>query len=281
MEAFRRIKQIVQDGLIGRLIHVEHMEAIGHMRFTHNYVRGRWAKEANNTFLLLHKCSHDIDFVAWLVNEPCSRVSSFGSLGYFKPSQAPKGSGKRCLDGCLILDTCPYSALRLYVDGDLTDRIQDLGDTSTREDRLEVVRRGPFGACVWQADNDVVDHQVVSMEFASGTTATCTMTGYSATHGRRTRLQGSKGELLFDEALCSVTIRKFSNPKPEIIRIQPPDSYHPEDREIVANWLSAIHDSSNGVMVNAQEATKTHAIVFAAERSRKEKRTIEMSEHTN
>lgn len=281
MEAFRRIKQIVQDGLIGRLIHVEHMEAIGHMRFTHNYVRGRWAKEANNTFLLLHKCSHDIDFVAWLVNEPCSRVSSFGSLGYFKPSQAPKGSGKRCLDDCLILNTCPYSALRLYVDGDLTDRIQDLGDTSTREDRLEVVRRGPFGACVWQADNDVVDHQIVSMEFASGTTATCTMTGYSATHGRRTRLQGSKGELLFDEALGSVTISKFSNPKPEIIRIQPPDSYHPEDREIVANWLSAIHDSSNGVMVNAQEATKTHAIVFAAERSRKEKRTIEMSEHTN
>jgi hypothetical protein len=81
--------------------------------------------------------------------------------------------------------------------------------------------------------------------------------------------------------LGSVTIRKFSNPKPEIIRIQPPDSYHPEDREIVANWLSAIHDSSNGVMVNAQEATKTHAIVFAAERSRKEKRTIEMSEHKN
>ena len=279
MEAFRRIKQIVQGGLIGRLIHVEHMEAIGHMRFTHNYVRGRWAKEANNTFLLLHKCIHDIDFVAWLVNEPCSRVSSFGSLGYFKPSQAPKGSGKRCLDDCLIVNTCPYSALRLYVDGDLTDRIQDLGDASTREDRLEVVRRGPFGACVWQADNDVVDHQIVSMEFASGTTATCTMTGYSATHGRRTRLQGSKGELLFDEALGSVTISKFSNPKPEIIRIQPPDSYHPEDREIVASWLSAIHDSSNGVMVNAQEATKTLAIVFAAERSRKEKRTIEMSEH--
>lgn len=279
MEAFRRIKQIVQDGLIGRLIHVEHMEAIGHMRFTHNYVRGRWAKEANNTSLLLHKCIHDIDFVAWLVNEPCSRVSSFGSLGYFKPSQAPKGSGKRCLDDCLILNTCPYSALRLYVDGDLTDRIQDLGDTYTREDRLEVVRRGPFGACVWQADNDVVDHQIVSMEFASGTTATCTMTGYSATHGRRTRLQGSEGELLFDEALGSVTIRKFSNPKPEIIRIQPTDSYHPEDREIVANWLSAIHDSSNGVIVNAQEATKTHAIVFAAERSRIEKRTIEMSEH--
>ena len=281
MEAFRRIKQIVSDGHLGRLIHVEHMEAIGHLRFTHNYVRGRWAREANNTCLLLHKCSHDVDFVAWLVDEPCARVSSFGRLGYFNPSHAPEGSGKRCLEDCQIQDTCPYSALRLYVDGDLTGRIQDLGDTHSREARLEAVKRGPFGTCVWRAGNDVVDHQVVSMEFESGTTATCTMTGYSSTHGRRTRLQGTKGELLFDEAMDRITIRKFAEVEPESILVQRTNAYHPEDRDIVANWLSAIRDSSAGVAVDAQEAMRSLAIVFAAERSRKEKRTIEMSEHTN
>lgn len=278
MDAFRRIKQIVAEGTLGRLIHVEHVEAIGHLRFTHNYVRGRWAKEASNTFLLLHKCSHDVDFVAWLVDEPCARVSSFGSRGYFNTAHAPEGSGTRCLDDCRIRDACPYSALRLYVDGDLTGRLQDLGDTSTREARLEAVRRGPFGACVWRAGNDVVDHQVVSMEFAGGSTATCTMSGFSATHGRRTRLQGTKGELLFEEATDSITIRKFDQTEPELIRVARPDSYHPEDRDIVGNWLSAMHDASEGVAVDAQEALKTHAIVFAAEQSRKERRTVEMSE---
>ncbi len=278
MDAFRRIKKIVADGVLGRLIHVEHMEAIGHLRFTHNYVRGRWAKEANNTILLLHKCSHDVDFVAWLVDEPCARVSSFGCLGYFNPSHAPEGSGKRCLDDCQILNRCPYSAIRLYVDGDLTGRIQDIGDTHSREARLEAVKRGPFGACVWRAGNDVVDHQVVSMEFESGTTATCTMTGYSATHGRRTSLQGTKGDLLFDEATDRITIRKFAEVEPEFILVQRPNAYHPEDRDIVANWLSAIHDSSAGVAVDAREAMRTHAIVFAAEQSRKERRTVEMSE---
>lgn len=278
MESFRRIKQIVAAGVLGRLIHVEHMEAIGHLRFTHNYVRGRWAKEANNTYLLLHKCSHDIDFVAWLVDEPCTRVSSFGCLGYFNPSHAPKGSGKRCLDDCQILNTCPYSALRLYVDGDLTGRIQDLGDTHSREARLEAVKRGPFGACVWRAGNDVVDHQLVSMEFAGGTTATCILSGYSATHGRRTCLQGTKGELMFDEATDSITIRKFADIEPESIPLQRPNVYHLEDRDIVSNWISAMHDTSAGVAVDAREATRTHAIVFAAERSRKEGRIVEMSE---
>jgi len=280
MDAFRRIKNIVADDTIGDLVHVEHMEAIDHFRFTHNYVRGRWAKVANNTFLLLHKCCHDIDFLAWLIDAPCERVFSFGSLAYFNPVYAPARSGKRCLDDCHILDICPYSPLSLYVDGDLTGRIQDLGDTQSREARLNAVKRGPFGICVWRAGNDVVDHQVVSMEFAGGTTATCTMTGFSATHGRRTRLQGTKGELLFNEAQQTITIAEFAKSEPRSFYVESPGSYHPEDQEIVANWLSAIRDVSSDVVVDAKEALRTHAIVFAAERSRKERRVVEMSEHT-
>lgn len=279
MDAFRRIKQIVEDGVLGKLIHIEHMEAIGHIRFTHNYVRGRWSKENNNTFLLLHKCCHDVDFVTWLVDEECARVSSFGSLTYFTPSNAPEGSGKRCLQNCRLYESCPYSALRIYVDADLTGRLQDLGKVNTREDRLEAIRHGPFGDCVWQAGNDVVDHQVVSMEFAGGTTATCTLSGYSANHGRLSRIQGTKAELLFDEAADTITIRKFSESGPEHIQVQRLDTYHPEDKEIVDNWLAAIFDPlSKRMTVDANEALRSLAVVFAAELSRKEKRTVEMEE---
>lgn len=278
MEAFRRIKQIVAEGRLGHLIHVAHMEAIDHLRFTHNYVRGRWAREADNTFLLLHKCCHDIDFIAWLVDAPCRQVSSFGSLGFFTPARAPAGSGTRCLGDCTLRDTCPYSALRLYVDGDLTGRLQDLGAAETRADRHAAVAHGPFGVCVWRAGNDVVDHQVVSMEFANGTTATCTMSGYSATHGRRTRLQGTRGELVFDEAADTLTIRDFGGKPPETISLPRPLAYHPEDRDIVANWLAAIHDATTDVAVDAHEALRTHAIVFAAEQSRREGRTVALPE---
>jgi predicted dehydrogenase len=279
MDAFRRIKQIIDDGVLGQLIHIEHMEAIDHIRFTHNYVRGRWSKEENNTFLLLHKCCHDVDFLAWLIDDECSRVSSFGSLTYFTPSNAPEGSGKRCLQNCRLTDSCPYSALRIYIDADLTDWLQDLGNVDTREDRLKAIKHGPFGVCVWQADNNVVDHQVVSMEFLNGTTATCTLSGYSAIHERRTRIQGTKAELLFSEATDTITIRKFSESEPEYIQVQRLDSYHPEDQEIVDNWLSVIFDPlSKRMTVDAKEALRTLAMVFAAELSRKENRTVEMEE---
>ena len=276
MEGYKKVKQIIESGAIGGLIHIEHMEAIGNLRFTHNYVRGRWSQEKLNTFLLLHKCSHDIDFINWLFNEPCIRVSSFGSLKFFTAENAPEGSTKRCTDGCRIAETCPYSALKIYVNGPLEEwPARDICSIHSKESHLEAVRNGPYGICVWRGDNDVVDHQVVMMEFEGGATATCTLTGYSSTNGRRVRIQGTKGELLFDEANGTICITEFSGERNEIISIPAATSYHPEDQDIVNEWIASII-SSTTVTVDAAEALRTHAVVFAAELSRKEHRTADM-----
>ncbi|MBK8883070.1 MAG: Gfo/Idh/MocA family oxidoreductase [Bacteroidales bacterium] len=278
MEGFRKVKQTLELGTIGKLIHVEHMEAIGNLRFAHNYVRGRWSAEKENTFLLLHKCSHDIDYINWLFSEPCLRVSSFGSLKYFTSANAPYESTSRCTDGCPLNDTCHYSAYKLYVDTNLEEwPARDICRIHTRDEHLNAVKNGPYGVCVWHAGNDVVDHQVVMMEFDGGATATCTLSGYSATNGRRIRLQGTQGELLFDEAAGTISTKKFTGNEEEIVRITAPLSYHPEDQEIVDEWLSSIIHSTS-VTVDAGEALRTHAVVFAAEISRNEKRTVEMSE---
>jgi len=280
MEGFRSVKQILSNGTIGDLVHIEHMEAIGNLRFVHNYVRGRWAREKENTFLLLHKCSHDIDYINWLFSEQCIRVSSFGSLKYFTPANAPAGSAGRCTDGCLIVDSCPYSAAALYVHSSLNEwPARDICTVHTQDEHLDAIQKGPFGLCVWHAGNDVVDHQVVMMEFEGGATATCTLSGYSPTNGRRIRLQGTHGEILFDEASGTISTKKFSDKKEDIIKVYPPESYHPEDQEIVDEWLSSIINST-AVTVDASEALRTHAVVFAAEISRNENRTVEMSELT-
>jgi len=278
MEGYKKLKEMVVDGAVGELIHIEHMEAISNLRFTHNYVRGRWSQEKLNTFLLLHKCSHDIDFINWLFNEQCIRVSSFGSLQYFKHENAPEGSTRRCIDGCTKADTCPYSALRIYVNGPLEEwPARDICSLHTVESHMEAIRNGPYGICVWRSENDVVDHQVVMMEFEGGATATCTLTGYSATNGRRIRLQGTKGELLFDEAAGTLSLKEFSGERNELINIPAPTAYHPEDQDIVNEWLASVLSSAS-VTVDAAEALRTHAVVFAAEVSRKEKSTIDMKE---
>lgn len=280
-EAYRRIKKIALDGQLGGLIHIEHMEAIGHFRFAHNYVRGRWARHEENTFLLLHKCCHDLDIIHWLAQGDCRRVSSCGSLSFFRPDQAPPGSGRRCLDDCTIARECPYSALGLYVETGLENwPARDVSLVHTREAHLEAVRQGSWGACVWHAGNNVVDHQSVLLEFENGITATCTLTGFSSTNGRRTRVQGTLGELLYDEATGSLTLKRFSQTANEEFEVRPPSSYHPEDEIVVREWLSAIRSpSSSRVTVDAREALKSHALVFAAERSRNEKCVVELSDY--
>jgi len=278
MEGFLKVRQLLESGTIGELVHIDQMEGIGHLRFVHNYVRGRWAREKNNTFLLLHKCSHDIDYLNWLIKEPCLKVSSFGSLKYFTEKNAPSGSTYRCMDNCQVIDTCPYSALRIYVEG-LLERwpANDISRIHSRAAHLEAIKSGPYGICAWHANNDVVDHQVVMMEFKGGTTATFTMSGYSATNGRRIRLQGTLGEILYDEALGSISVKKFSGKEDECIKIPAQNSYHPEDQDILNNWISSILFSTP-VAVDTREALRTLTVVFASEISRKENRTVELSD---
>jgi len=91
--------------------------------------------------------------------------------------------------------------------------------------------------------------------------------------------QGTKGELLFGKATNTITVTCLGHSELECIRLPRTDSYHPQDRDIVANWLAVIRGTlSDGVGVNASESLKTHAIVFASEQTRLENRVVHLPE---
>ena len=100
----------------GVLVSHQHFEPIQHIHMSHSYVRGNWRREADSNPIILAKSCHDMDIMRWWIDRPCEYVSSFGSLKWFKKENAPEGSTKRCLDGCALVDTCPYSAKRIYYD---------------------------------------------------------------------------------------------------------------------------------------------------------------------
>jgi predicted dehydrogenase len=69
-------------------------------------------------------------------------------------------------------------------------------EPASKDALMRALREGPYGRCVYHCDNDVVDHQIVSMQYESGITASLTMHGHSFEEGRTIRIDGSQATLL-------------------------------------------------------------------------------------
>jgi len=279
-KGFSLVKSIFDSGRIGQLMTMDQLEQVGYWHQAHSFVRGNWGNEGRSSFMLLAKSCHDLDFIAYLVGRPCRRVSSFGSLSYFTRTHAPTGSTERCTDGCAVEHDCPYSAIKTYVDAGNLEAWPTCVPSfvHTREAHLEAIRTGPYGRCVFRTDNDVVDHQVVLMEFADDITASFTMTGFTHDVSRKIRLNGTEGELSFDEH--GITIKNFATHNIEQITVgHEPGGHGGGDWLVLTDWLRAIQQGDPSLIrTNAQESLRTHSIAFAAEQSRRERRMVEMLE---
>lgn len=276
---FRKVKELLQAGAIGRIITVDLLEQVAYWHQAHSFVRGNWGNEGRATFMLLAKSCHDIDYLSYIIDQPCERVSSFGALTYFRRENAPAGSTDRCTDNCPVEKTCTYSAIKTYVNSNRKLWPANVVSRDHSEEaHLAAIKTGPYGRCVWKCDNDVVDHQVVNLQFARDITATFTMTAFTQDGGRRLRVHGTDGELAFDEK--TITIKTFADGRVEPIQPVAEEGGHGGgDARVIHDWLTALQTRNPaGIVANAQESLKTHTIVFAAEKSRRERRLVELSE---
>ena len=113
----RAIRRAIDDGRVGRVVAIQHLEPIGFFHYAHSYVRGNWRKEAEATFALMAKSCHDLDLFAYWLRAPAKRIASVGSLDHFRRDQKPAAAGAaaRCID-CPIERDCPYSAVKIYLE---------------------------------------------------------------------------------------------------------------------------------------------------------------------
>jgi predicted dehydrogenase len=277
-KGFRKVKELIAGGAIGELVTLDQLEQVAYWHQAHSFVRGNWGKEAPATFMLMAKSCHDIDYISYLVDRPCLKVSSFGGLNYFRLDKAPAGSTARCTDGCPLEPSCAYSAIKAYVlaNRDVWPAAVVSSDHSS-EAHLAAIRTGPYGRCVWKCGNDVVDHQTVNMQFEGDVTATFTMTAFTQAAGRLVRAHGTLGDLHFDEHV--ITVRTYADNNVSRLELGEESGGHGGgDARVVLDWLLALHSRDDRHLVaNAQESLKTHSIVFAAEKSRCEGGTVEVA----
>ena len=272
---FMKIKELVDSGELGHIISINHRTSVGVDRTAHGFVRGIWRKEAVSNPMLMSKCCHDIDFLLWLTKTPCRKLTSFGSLRWFKEKNAPEGSADRCLD-CKVENRCPFSAIDLYrVRRDWIANF-DVPEGKTIEEVIEdQLRHGLYGRCVYRCDNDVVDHQIVSMEMESEVTVNFSMDIFTLKDNRETHISLTEGEIDGDET--RLRVRRFRGAEETIYDFS--DLAHQPfhagaDLAIMADFIEAIQQDRKDVVTSIDHSVESHRICFEAERSRKEKRTI-------
>lgn len=272
---FRKFREVVAGGTLGELISVNHVEAVGIERMTHSFVRGLWRKTDETNPMILSKACHDLDLLVWLTGKKCLRAASYGSLKWFREEHAPEGSSLRCTDGCLVEKECPYSALELYYRRKRWLRHFDIPE-GRREDEviLEELKSGPYGRCVYRCDNDVVDHQVVSLLMEDGVTVNFSMDAFTKDSGRRTHFMFSQGEVFGDERV--LTVRHFhpdqSDEVYDFSEFYGECNYHGgADLDMVRDFLLAVRTrQGEGLLTNIASSLESHRIAFEIEQARKE-----------
>lgn len=273
---FVKMRELMQSDAIGNIVSVQHFEPIEHMHMAHSYVRGNWHDSKATTPIILAKSCHDLDILRWMIGQDAHSIQAFGDLAWFKAENAPEGSTPRCMDGCAVESSCPYSALRLYHRNRQRLYVFDLPEAEADRESaiLDYLRTTDYGRCVYRMDNDQCDHYVTSMLFGDGVTASFSMEAFTPWGGRRTRVMGSMGYIEGDMRQMAVhdfrtgTRTVFESNALEVDEYA--DAGHGGgDWRLAANWAEAVSKQDASLLSSTIDVSiESHIMGFAAEKSR-------------
>lgn len=284
---FSTLRDIVASGRLGDIVTVEHRENVAHWHMAHSFVRGNWGNAARSSPMILAKCCHDLDMLVWIMaGNPVARLHSFGSLLHFRPERAPAGAPARCTDGCPAADDCAFYAPRYYLNPHVGYFGAAISVDQSPEARLEALRTGPYGRCVYHAGNDVVDHQVVNMEHRTGAVTTLVMHGHSHEEERTLRYDGTRATLrarFTYEGPPDITLHDHRSGAATTIPVPATDDsgHGGGDSRLLGAFAEAVRQAEGGTGVTALTTARTsvesHLLAFAAERSRLTSAVVDMA----
>jgi predicted dehydrogenase len=183
---YRRIKELIAEGVLGTLISFEFNETIGPDHG--GYIMSDWRRKREWAGThLLEKCCHDFDLTNWITDSAPMRAASFGGLDFFTPTNAhqvdrvgPHANGLPAYHG--------WQKQGIY----------------TRQHKLN-----PF-----TSDKDIIDNQVVILEYANGVRATFHTNLNTAISERRMYLCGTEGTIRGDVLTGEIEYKRISHEKP-------------------------------------------------------------------
>jgi len=158
-----------------------------------------------------------------------------------------------------------------------------ISEDTSLEARRRALETGPYGRCVYHCDNDVVDHQIVNMEFESGTSGVLVMHGHSHREGRTMRYDGTRATLRghYYHNDHDIQIHDHLTGKVEVIHplLGPAGAsgHGGGDAGLMAAFVRAVRDPSYA-LTTARASLESHLMAFAAEEARVNGTIVHMDE---
>ena len=280
---FGTLKSIIDSGELGKVVAIKHSENIGNYHMAHSFVRGNWRNDVTSSPIIIAKSCHDLDILLWLTGSHCTKVAAFGSLSYFKESNAPAGSANRCLE-CPIAQSCRFDAKQVYTStlGDWPTNVVCL--EQTEEALLEALKTSPYGRCVYRCDNNVCDHMSVIMEFENGVTATFSLTAQTSACHRNIHIMFEDGEILGDGENRQILVRRHvSSPAvsfdERVINLRTNGSGHGGgDAGIMEDFSASVGTAAAESRSSISKSVESHLMACAIEESRLTGRVVDMAQ---
>lgn len=277
---FKRLKDLVDDKAIGDIVGIDHTEYIGNYHMSHSFVRGNWRNSEESSPIILQKTSHDLDILTWLVDSDYEEVYSYGKINYFKPSNAPEGATKKCID-CPHSETCRYNAQHFYLDPLPGGWSRNVLAKPTVETVTELLTNTNYGTCVYQVDdNDVCDHQVALIKFKNGIDVTFTVTAFNQDQKRFTRIMGTEGSIVADTHTNEIKITKHimhANGEQDIRIIYPEEvasGHGGGDLLIMEDFVNLLEKEEYQPRTDFAHALQSHYMAYDIEKSRVGKKVV-------
>lgn len=291
---YRKIKKLLNEGAIGKILTMEMNEHVGTVHFADSFVRGKWSdEEVCGSGLLLQKCCHDMDLMCWLNNFSDPKdVSSFANRSHFVEENAPQGATEFCYQ-CPHNQTCLYDAKKIHLECDwfyfqtwrgINKPLAEI----TKEEKIEYLKTSDYGRCVYKLKRNLVDRQMVTVQFGDGSTGVLTVVGGCSVPGRNIHIVGTHGEiqgrLEDNEFTLYQYVHEGGRYTVEKTRVDLSEEVGKGARHsngdvcLMYDYVRYLNGDRSSISITSiNDSINGHLCVYAAEKSRRDKEIIEIT----
>ena len=263
-----KLKQIIDEGVIGRVILIENSEYYSGGR---TYM-ARWnGRKSFSGGLWIHKGCHDFDVFNWLLNFPMPRkVTAFAGMSVFTPENYPFEIEDNIKPGPSCRE-CHYCKNNKCPDAVVHDADEWGKEAQAFDGYVK-------DSCMYQSDMSVHDNGVAIVEYENGVRATHTECFVTGKDYRTYNVVGTKGAVFCELHGTTLTVTKRYNKETITYEITPPKGGHAgADPGLLDSFLRAIR-GEKVKCATFEEGLLSTAIGQAAELSKDEERVVFLKE---